>query len=127
MGFPVTRLRRLRVSEEMRRLVRETELDVGDLVYPVFVTEGEGVIVPVAAMPGVNRFSVDTLLRELKTVVELGIPAVIVFGVPAEKDEYASGAWAGEGIVQQAVRAIKEFFPGLLVITDVCLCAYTNH
>ncbi|MEW6574171.1 MAG: porphobilinogen synthase, partial [Bacillota bacterium] len=90
MGFPVTRLRRLRVSEEMRRLVRETELDVGDLVYPVFVTEGEGVIVPVAAMPGVNRFSVDTLLRELKTVVELGIPAVIVFGVPAEKDEYAS-------------------------------------
>ncbi|MDI6632197.1 MAG: porphobilinogen synthase [Thermoanaerobacteraceae bacterium] len=127
MGFPVTRLRRLRVSQEMRRLVRETELNVGDLIYPVFVTEGEGVTVPVAAMPGINRFSVDTLLRELKGVVEAGIPGIIVFGVPAEKDDYASGAWASEGVVQQAVRTIKEFFPGLLVITDVCLCAYTSH
>lgn len=127
MGFPVTRLRRLRVSEEVRRLVRETELSVGDLIYPVFVTEGEGVTVPVAAMPGVSRFSVDTLLRELKGVVEAGIPGIIVFGVPAEKDDYASGAWASEGVVQQAVRTIKEFFPGLLVITDVCLCAYTSH
>ncbi|MEW6770968.1 MAG: porphobilinogen synthase [Bacillota bacterium] len=127
MGFPVTRLRRLRVSEEMRRLVRETELNVGDLIYPVFVTEGEGVTVPVAAMPGINRFSVDTLLRELKGVVEAGIPGIIIFGVPAEKDDYASGAWASEGVVQQAVRTIKEFFPGLLVITDVCLCAYTSH
>jgi porphobilinogen synthase len=111
----------------MRRLVRETELNVGDLIYPVFVTEGEGVTVPVAAMPGINRFSVDTLLRELKGVVEAGIPGIIVFGVPAEKDDYASGAWASEGVVQQAVRTIKEFFPGLLVITDVCLCAYTSH
>ncbi|MEW6446758.1 MAG: porphobilinogen synthase [Bacillota bacterium] len=127
MAFPVTRPRRLRVNEKMRRLVRETELNVGDLVYPVFVTEGEGVTVPVTAMPGVSRFSVDTLLRELKTVVGLGIPAIIVFGVPAAKDEYASGAWAGEGVVQQAVRTIKEFFPELLVITDVCLCAYTSH
>lgn len=127
MGFPVTRPRRLRVNEEMRRLVRETEIDVGDLVYPVFVTEGEGVTVPVAAMPGVSRYSIDNLLRELKTVVELGIPGIIVFGVPADKDEYASGAWGGEGVVQQAVRTIKEFFPALLVITDVCLCGYTNH
>lgn len=123
----MTRLRRLRVNEKIRRLVRETELDTGDLIYPVFITEGEGVTVPVAAMPGVSRFSVDTLLRELKTVVELGIPGIIVFGVPAEKDENASGAWAEKGIVQQAVRRIKESFPELLVITDVCLCAYTSH
>lgn len=127
MGFPVTRPRRLRINERVRRLVRETELDTGDLIYPVFVTEGKGVAVPVRAMPGVSRFSVDTLLRELQTVVELGIPGIIVFGVPAEKDEHASGAWAEEGVVQQAVRAVKESFPELLVITDVCLCAYTSH
>ena len=127
MGFPATRLRRLRVNEEMRRLVRETRLDVGDLIYPVFVTEGEGVTVPVEAMPGVNRFSVDALLGEIEAVVEAGIPGIIIFGVPAAKDDVASGAWAEDGIVQRAVKAVKDRFPELLVTTDLCLCAYTTH
>lgn len=127
MGFPATRLRRLRVNEEMRRLVRETRLDVGDLIYPVFVTEGEGVTVPVEAMPGVNRFSVDALLGEIEAVVEAGIPGIIIFGVPAAKDDVASGAWAEDGIVQRAVKAVKDHFPELLVTTDLCLCAYTTH
>ncbi|MGQ9511658.1 porphobilinogen synthase [Thermodesulfitimonas sp.] len=127
MSFPVTRPRRLRVSEAMRRLVRETELNAGDLIYPVFVTEGTGVVVPVEAMPGVNRFSVDTLLSEVERVVAVGVPGIIIFGVPAVKDEAGSSAWAEDGIVQQAVRAVKERFPGLLVVTDVCLCAYTSH
>uniref|UniRef100_A0A7C2HUK3 Delta-aminolevulinic acid dehydratase n=1 Tax=Ammonifex degensii TaxID=42838 RepID=A0A7C2HUK3_9THEO len=127
MGFPVTRPRRLRVSEEMRRLVRETELSVGDLIYPVFVTEGERVTLPVAAMPGVSRFSVDMLLRELETVTAAGVPGIIVFGIPAAKDKAGSGAWAEDGIVQRAVRAIKDRFPNLLVVTDVCLCEYTSH
>jgi porphobilinogen synthase len=111
----------------MRRLVRETELNAGDLIYPVFVTEGTGVVVPVEAMPGVNRFSVDTLLSEVERVVAVGVPGIIIFGVPAEKDEAGSGAWAEDGVVQRAVRAVKERFPGLLVVTDVCLCAYTSH
>jgi len=127
VGFPVTRPRRLRVSEEMRRLVRETELSVGDLIYPVFVTEGERVTLPVAAMPGVSRFSVDMLLRELETVTAAGVPGIIVFGIPAAKDKAGSGAWAEDGIVQRAVRAIKDRFPNLLVVTDVCLCEYTSH
>lgn len=127
MGFPVTRPRRLRVSEAMRRLVRETELNAGDLIYPVFVTEGTGVVVPVEAMPGVNRFSVDTLLSEVERVVAVGVPGIIIFGIPAEKDEAGSGAWAADGVVQRAVRAVKERFPDLLVVTDVCLCAYTSH
>jgi len=127
MQFPATRLRRLRISEEMRRLVRETELSVGDLIYPVFVTEGERVTLPVAAMPGVSRFSVDMLLRELETVTAAGVPGIIVFGIPAAKDKAGSGAWAEDGIVQRAVRAIKDRFPNLLVVTDVCLCEYTSH
>lgn len=127
VGFPVMRPRRLRVNEKMRRLVRETELDVGDLIYPVFVTEGQGVVTPVEAMPGVNRFSVDTLLAELEDVVAAGIPGIIIFGIPAAKDELGSGAWAEDGIVPRAVRAVKERFPELLVVTDVCLCAYTTH
>ncbi|MEW6171562.1 MAG: porphobilinogen synthase [Bacillota bacterium] len=126
MGFPVTRLRRLRVSEEMRRLVRETQLDVGDLVYPVFVAEGSGVVIPVEAMPGIKRFSVDTLLGEVEEAVDAGIPAIIIFGVPDVKDDAASGAWDENGVVQRAIKAIKERFPGLLVATDLCLCAYTG-
>ncbi|MEW6181825.1 MAG: porphobilinogen synthase [Bacillota bacterium] len=125
MGFPVTRLRRLRVSEEMRKLVRETQLEAGDLVYPVFVAEGSGVVIPVEAMPGIKRFSVDTLLGEVETVVEAGIPGIIIFGVPDVKDEAASGAWDENGVVQRAIGAIKERFPDLMVITDLCLCAYT--
>ncbi|MGQ9497241.1 MAG: porphobilinogen synthase [Desulfotomaculales bacterium] len=123
--FPRTRMRRLRSSEAVRALVRETELAVTDLIYPVFVTTGEGVRQPIEAMPGVYRFSVDLLLQHLEEIVALGIPAVIVFGVPQYKDTAASRAYDPEGEVQLAVRAIKEAYPDLLVITDVCLCAYT--
>jgi len=118
-------MRRLRAGEAIRQLVQETELAVKDLIYPVFVTAGEGVKQPVEAMPGVSRFSVDTLLEHLEEVVALGIPGIIVFGVPQQKDATASRAYDPEGEVQQAVRAIKGAYPGLLVITDVCLCAYT--
>lgn len=125
--FPNVRHRRLRLNEKVRRLVRENHLSVDDLIYPVFVTYGEGVRREVSSMPGVYNLSVDLLLKELERVEELGIPGIIVFGVPEEKDEVGSGAYAADGIVQQAVRAIKEKFPEMLVITDVCLCEYTSH
>lgn len=125
--FPRTRMRRLRAGEAIRRLVRETELDPGDLIYPVFVTGGEGVREPIEAMPGIYRYSVDTLLEHLGEVVPLGIPAVLLFGVTAAKDAAASRAYDPEGEVQRAVRAVKGAFPELLVITDVCLCGYTDH
>ncbi|RJX22751.1 MAG: porphobilinogen synthase [Ammonifex sp.] len=127
MKFPVTRLRRLRVNEAIRRLVRETRLDAGDLIYPVFVMEGKGSVVPVEAMPGIKRFTVDTLPDEIESVAAAGIPGVIIFGVPSAKDGLASGAWAEDGVVQRAVKQIKERFTGLLVATDVCLCGYTDH
>lgn len=127
MKFPVTRLRRLRVNEAIRHLVRETRLDAGDLIYPVFVMEGKGSMVPVEAMPGIKRFTVDTLPDEIESVAAAGIPGVIIFGVPSAKDGLASGAWAEDGVVQRAVKQIKERFTGLLVATDVCLCGYTDH
>ncbi len=127
MKFPVTRLRRLRVNEAIRRLVRETRLDAGDLIYPVFVMEGKESVVPVEAMPGIKRFTVDTLPDEIESVAAAGIPGVIIFGVPSAKDDLASGAWAEDGVVQRAVKQIKERFTGLLVATDVCLCGYTDH
>ncbi|MEW5898105.1 MAG: porphobilinogen synthase [Bacillota bacterium] len=127
MGYPVTRLRRLRANERLRRMVRETRLTADDLIYPVFVTHGRGVRKAVEAMPGVYNFSVDTLLAELAEARALGVMATIIFGIPREKDEAASEAYADEGIVQQAVRAIKKELPDLLVITDVCLCEYTSH
>jgi len=127
MGYPVTRLRRLRANERLRRMVRETRLAVDDLIYPVFVTHGRGVRRAVEAMPGVYNFSVDTLLAELAEARALGVMAVLIFGIPAQKDEAASEAYADEGIVQQAVRAIKKELPELVVITDVCLCEYTSH
>jgi porphobilinogen synthase len=108
-------------------MVRECAVSVTDLVYPVFVTHGQGVRRPVEAMPGVANLSVDLFLAEAAEVKELGIPAVLVFGIPREKDEKGSGAYAEDGIVQQAVRALKDRFPDLLVITDVCLCEYTSH
>jgi porphobilinogen synthase len=107
--------------------VRETWLGLDDLIYPVFITAGRGVVQPVAAMPGVSRYSVDTLPRLLDEVVELGIPGIIVFGVPDTKDERATAAYDPGGVVQRGVAAIKERYPELLVITDVCLCAYTDH
>ena len=127
MTFPKTRLRRLRRTATLRRMVRETRLSRDDLVLPLFVTEGRGVREPVASMPGVLRFSVDTLVSEAKQVRDLGIPAVLLFGIPAEKDARGSGADAANGVVQRAVDAIKSAEPDLCVITDVCLCEYTDH
>ncbi len=125
--FPNIRHRRLRLNERVRRLVRENHLSVDDLIYPVFATYGRGVRREVPSMPGVYNLSIDMLLKELKVVEELGIPGILVFGVPEEKDEAGSGAYGPDGIVQQAVCAIKKSFPDLLVITDVCLCEYTSH
>jgi len=127
MSFPRTRLRRLRRSETLRRMTRETRLSVDDLVLPLFAVEGSGVREPVASMPGVLRFSVDQLADEVKQVADLGIPAVILFGVPARKDARGSGADAPDGIAQRAVEAVRRSAPDLVVITDVCLCEYTDH
>jgi len=127
MTFPKTRLRRLRRTPALRRMLRETRLSRDDLVLPLFVTEGRGVREPVASMPGVLRFSVDALVSEAKQVRDLGIPAVLLFGIPAEKDARGSGADAANGVVQRAVDAIKSAEPDLCVITDVCLCEYTDH
>lgn len=125
--FPHIRHRRLRLNENVRRLVRENHLSVDDLIYPVFVTFGQGIRREVPSMPGVYNLSIDMLLAELKQVEELGIPGILVFGIPEEKDEVGSGAYATDGIVQQAVRAVKQAYPSMLVITDVCLCEYTSH
>jgi len=127
MGFPEIRLRRLRATETMRRMVRETILRVDDLIYPLFVIHGRDVKNPVPSMPGVYQLSIDHLIKEAQEVKDLGIPAVILFGIPAHKDETGSEAYAEDGIVQQAVRAIKDTTPELVVITDVCLCEYTDH
>jgi porphobilinogen synthase len=120
-------MRRLRRSEALRRLVAETRLSVESLVYPLFVCPGEGMRKEIASMPGVANLSVDRLVEECREVKKLGIPAVILFGLPEAKDELGSGAYAEDGIVQQAARALKREVPGLLVITDVCLCEYTSH
>ncbi len=127
MSYPATRMRRLRGSEALRRLVRETRLSRDDLILPLFVVEGSGVREPVASMPGVFRHSVDTLVSEVKQVRDAGIPAVILFGIPAAKDARGSGADAADGIVQRAVASIKAAEPDLCVMTDVCLCGYTDH
>jgi porphobilinogen synthase len=126
MAFPATRLRRLRKTGVLRDLVRETRLSPADLVYPMFVQLGEG-RTPVEAMPGIERMSISNAVEEAGEAHALGIPAVLLFGVPAEKDEQGSGAYDDEGVVQLAVRALKEAHPELVVITDVCLCAYTSH
>ncbi|TYO94994.1 porphobilinogen synthase [Desulfallas thermosapovorans] len=127
MYYPVARPRRLRSSANMRRLVRENHLRVDDLIYPFFITGGRDVQQPVESMPGVYRFSTDRLLIQLKEVQSLGIPGILLFGIPDSKDAVGSGAYDANGIIQQAVRAIKDKFPELLVITDVCLCEYTDH
>jgi porphobilinogen synthase len=126
MPFPATRLRRLRKTGVLRELVRETTLTPADLVMPMFVQLGED-RTQVEAMPGVERMSISHAVAEAGEAHALGIPAVLLFGVPAEKDEQGSGAYDDEGVVQLAVRAIKEAHPDLLVMTDVCLCAYTSH
>ena len=127
MSFPTTRLRRLRRNETLRRMVRETRLSRDDLILPLFAVEGRGVREPVPSMPGVFRHSVDTLVTEAKQVRDAGIPAVLLFGVPDAKDARGTGADAANGIVQRAVDAIKAAEPDLCVVTDVCLCEYTDH
>jgi porphobilinogen synthase len=127
MAFPNTRLRRLRATHALRGLVRETHLSAADFVYPMFVAHGIDRREPIEAMPGVDRLSIAHAADEAGEAAELGIPAVLLFGLPASKDEDGSGAWDDEGIVQLATRAIKDAHPDLLVMTDVCLCEYTSH
>lgn len=127
MAFPVTRLRRLRRTAEIRNLVSETRLTPEAFVYPMFVCPGEGVRKAVRSMPGVFNLSVDEAVKEAREVHSLGVPSVILFGLPDRKDEVASGAWADNGIVQQAARAIRREVPGLVLMGDVCLCEYMSH
>ena len=127
MGFPVTRMRRLRRSETLRSMVRETQIAREDLILPLFVVEGSGVREPISSMSGVHRFSVDQVVIEAERVRDLGVPAIILFGIPDTKDARGSGADEADGIVQRASRAIVEGVPDLVVMTDVCLCEYTDH
>src|SRR5262252_1057369 len=127
MPYPLYRPRRLRELPLVRKLVRETALRTEDLIYPLFTLHGRGVREPIAPMPGQSRLSIDELLKECKDAASMGIPGVLLFGIPQEKDARGSEAYADDGIIQQAVRAVKETIPDLLVITDVCLCEYTSH
>jgi porphobilinogen synthase len=127
MQFPVYRPRRLRKSEKLRQLIRETTLTAGNLIFPLFVGPGTNVVRPVSSMPGVAQLSVDRAVLECREAAALGIPAVILFGIPETKDALGSEASISNGVVQQAVRAIKDNVPELLVVTDVCLCEYTDH
>jgi porphobilinogen synthase len=127
MPFPVYRPRRLRESPLMRSMVRETSLRIDDFVYPLFAVHGRGVREPIASMPGQFRLSIDELLKECKDAASMGLPAVLLFGLPRDKDPRGTEAYAEDGIIQQAVRAVKDTIPDLLVITDVCLCEYTSH
>lgn len=127
MGFPKQRLRRLRKSENIRRLVRETALSVDDLIMPLFVRPGKGMKQPIPSMPGNYQMSVDKITEEAKELEGLGIPGIILFGIPEKKDEMGSGAYADDGIIQQTITAIKKTVKNILVITDVCMCEYTDH
>ncbi|MFZ3073154.1 MAG: porphobilinogen synthase [Thermodesulfobacteriota bacterium] len=127
MGFPNIRLRRLRKGETLRRMVRETEINVSDLILPLFVTYGKKTKKPIGSMPGHFQMSVDLIAKEAEQVKSLGIPAVILFGIPETKDPVGKVAYAAKGPVQEAIRAIKKAVPELLVITDVCMCEYTSH
>jgi porphobilinogen synthase len=127
MAFPQTRMRRLRSSADLRGLVRETELSARRLVLPLFVAEGAAASEPLPAMPGLQRVTISAAVAEAQRAAELGVAALLLFGVPLAKDEQGSGAWDDEGIVQMALRAIKAAQPDLLLITDVCLCEYTEH
>jgi porphobilinogen synthase len=127
MPFPVYRPRRLRESPLLRSMVRETSLRIDDFVYPLFAVHGRGVREPIGSMPGQFRLSIDELLKECKDAASMGIPAVLLFGLPRDKDPRGTEAYAEDGIIQQAVRAVKDTIPDLLVVTDVCLCEYTSH
>jgi len=127
MSFPITRMRRLRSSETMRRMVRETHLRVDDLIMPLFVCPGEGIKKEITSMPNNYQMSIDVLIETGKEIVDLGIPAVILFGIPDHKDARGSEAYDDHGIIQRAIEALKKHVPDLYVITDVCLCEYTDH
>jgi porphobilinogen synthase len=126
-AFPVTRLRRLRRTDGLRALVRETRLHLDDFVMPLFACPGEGVVRPVAGLDGIAQRSVDEIAREAAELAALGVKAVLLFGIPEEKDEEGSGAWADDGIVQRALAAVRAEAPSLTLVTDVCLCEYTSH
>ena len=126
-GFPVTRLRRLRRTDTLRALVRETRLSLDDVVMPLFACPGEGVVRPVTGLEGIAQRSVDEIVREAGALAALGVRAVLLFGIPEEKDEEGSGAWEDGGIVQRALRALRAEVPSLTLVTDVCLCEYTSH
>ena len=127
MGFPIVRPRRLRKNENIRRLVRETKLSVDDLIYPLFIEAGEGIKKEIPSMPGIYRYSLDKIDEELKEVIDLNIPAVLLFGIPSAKDEVGSDTWNENGVIQTAIKYIKDKYPQLYVITDVCFCEYTSH
>jgi porphobilinogen synthase len=127
MAFPATRLRRLRRTDTFRGLVRETELSPSHLIQPAFVVAGEGIREEIPSMPGIERFSISGLVEEAGEIAAAGIGALMLFGIPAAKDEVGSGAYDDEGVVQMAVRALKDTHPDLVVVTDVCLCEYTSH
>jgi porphobilinogen synthase len=126
-AFPATRLRRLRRTSRLRSLVRETRLDLDDFVMPLFARPGEGIVRPLAGLPGLAQRSVDELVREAETLASLGVPAVLLFGIPEAKDEEASGAYDDDGIVQRSLRVLRAACPELVLATDVCLCEYTSH
>ncbi|MGI5920837.1 MAG: porphobilinogen synthase [Syntrophomonadaceae bacterium] len=127
MSFPINRMRRLRTTSTLRDMLRETSLSVKDFIYPLFVVYGQDKKVPISSMPEIYQFSVDRLKAEIKEVDALGIPAVILFGIPEHKDSMGTGAYDPNGVVQQAIKYIKDICPDLLVITDVCMCEYTDH
>jgi porphobilinogen synthase len=127
MAFPIQRLRRLRQHESLRRMVRETRLSPSDLIYPMFVMEGKDQRREIASMPGQSRLSIDLLVKEAGEVAGLGIPAVMLFGIPDRKDERGTSGYDPNGVVQRAIKAVKDHVPGLLVITDVCIDEYTTH
>jgi len=127
MSFPLVRMRRLRRTPALRGMVAETTLGVNDLIYPMFVVEGQNLVQPVPSMPGIDRFSVDKLVEECRAVAGLGIPAIILFGIPDKKDPLGRGAYDPKGIIPRAVSAVKKALPDLVVICDVCMCEYTDH
>ena len=127
MAFPTHRPRRLRRTEPLRRMVRETQLSVNDLIMPLFIVPGSGVSNPISSMPGIAQLSVDRAVEECRQIRDLGIPGVILFGIPDHKDALGSDAYADDGIIQRALATLKEAVPGLLLLTDVCFCEYTDH
>ncbi|MEN6462732.1 MAG: porphobilinogen synthase [Syntrophomonas sp.] len=127
MSFPINRMRRLRTTPSLRDMLRETTLSVKDLIYPMFVVFGRDKQIPINSMPGIYQYSIDKLSSEIKEIEALGIPAIMLFGIPEHKDSMGTGAYDDNGVVQQAVKLVKDTCPDLLVITDVCMCEYTDH